>query len=242
MRIGNLMQRLEYNGESSSRFGMFITGAGTYNAPERDLETVEVPGRNGDLLFPRDRFKNIEITYNVLVPYKLRENLAGIREWLMSSDGYCRLEDEFHPQEYRLAYFAGPLDFEVSLQRFGEADLTFVAKPQRFLKAGDEVQTITGTGESLTTTIYNPTKFEAKPLLHIVGAGEVVIGDRYITTLSPETYVDCDLHECYLGASNLNGKTEIANYKWPVFSPGNNAVRIDGNITKLEITPRWFTL
>lgn len=242
MRIGNLMQRLEYNGESSSRFGMFITGGGTYNAPERDLTVVEVPGRNGDLLFPRDRYKNIEITYNVFVPYQMRENIAGIREWLMSSDGYCRLEDEFHPDEFRLAYFQGPLDFDVSLQRFGEADITFTAKPQRFLKSGEEVQTIRGTGEDLTTVIYNPTKFEAKPLLHIFGAGNVVIGDRYITTTAPETYVDCDLHECYLEASNLNGMTTIANYQWPVLKAGNNNIQIDENITKLEITPRWFTV
>lgn len=42
-----------------------ISGYGTYGAPERDVEAVAVPGRNGDLIFDNGRFTNAEVYYDI---------------------------------------------------------------------------------------------------------------------------------------------------------------------------------
>ena len=47
-----------FDGKTSTDFGMYISGSGTYNAPERDVTTYNIPGRNGDLIVDNGRFLN----------------------------------------------------------------------------------------------------------------------------------------------------------------------------------------
>ena len=38
-------------GDGCSRdYGLYISGGETFNAPERDVELVEIPGKNGNLV------------------------------------------------------------------------------------------------------------------------------------------------------------------------------------------------
>ena len=46
-----------YGGVNSADYGIYITGEAVYNAPERDVEFVEVPGRNGALTLDNERYK-----------------------------------------------------------------------------------------------------------------------------------------------------------------------------------------
>ena len=54
---------LTFNGRSTHEFGIFISGESTYSAPERNVTSQEVPGRNGSLLFDLGNFKNISVKY-----------------------------------------------------------------------------------------------------------------------------------------------------------------------------------
>ena len=102
---------LIYDGKSSKDFGLYISGSGTFNAPQRDVELVEVPGRNGTLTIDKQRFQNIIIEYPAFIREKFRTYTDAAREWLLAVPGYRRLEDSYHPDEYRMARFTGPLDF-----------------------------------------------------------------------------------------------------------------------------------
>ena len=42
---------ITYSGKSSADYGVWVSGGGTFDAPSRDVQTVSVPGRNGDLTF-----------------------------------------------------------------------------------------------------------------------------------------------------------------------------------------------
>ena len=37
-----------FDGKSSADFGVYLTGEGVFNAPERAVEMLSIPGRNGD--------------------------------------------------------------------------------------------------------------------------------------------------------------------------------------------------
>ena len=52
-----------YDGKNSKDYGVYISGMQTYNAPERDVTSLEIPGRNGELTIDNGRYKNINITY-----------------------------------------------------------------------------------------------------------------------------------------------------------------------------------
>ena len=60
---GDIFKTLEFDGESSKSYGVYITGEAVYNAPEKDVEMISIPGRNGSFALDKGRFENIEVTY-----------------------------------------------------------------------------------------------------------------------------------------------------------------------------------
>lgn len=233
---------ITFNGQNSLDYGLYVSGNQTFNSAEKDYSKVSVPGRNGDLLVFNKRYKNVNIAYDAILIENYEENTERVRAWLMSADGYCRLEDTYHPNEFRLASFSGPIDFNTKMLEAGETTLTFDCKPQRWLKSGEQTILITPDNNR---SIVNPTLFESKPLLRIYGTGQILIGTGNITINEQDSEyidVDCDIMDCYEGLVNRNGNVTIS--KWPTFTAGNNYVVFpdNSNIAKIYITPRWWTL
>ena len=232
---------LTFAGKSTNDFGIWISGEGTYGAPERNVLEQEVAGKNGSLLFDLGNFKNITIKYPAAIqedmPTKFRDfiNFAG------AQIGYQRLEDTYHPYEYRMARFISKMGVETAgyMNRSGQFDLEFDCKPQRFLKSGEESVEFTS-----NSMIYNRTEFEAKPLLRVygTGAGTVGIGSETITISSISSYVDidCEIMDAYKGATNCNGKVSFTDDI--ILKAGENGISMTGNITKVVITPRWWII
>ena len=54
---------------SSREYGVFISGTGTFNKPERRVKKFTVPGRNGDLTIDEGAFNNLTIvlSFDILV-------------------------------------------------------------------------------------------------------------------------------------------------------------------------------
>lgn len=165
-----------FDGESSKTFDLFITGGAIFDAPERDVEMIEIPGRNGALVQDLGRFKNVTVTYNCALTstkeHEFVDAMRKVREWLCSKRGYCRLWDDFNPGEYRLGMFKGYIEVTNEAPVVGRFDLSFDCMPQRFLLNGDNPVAVSDGG-----SIFNPTMFDAKPLLQVHGYGDIGIGD-----------------------------------------------------------------
>ena len=108
-----------------------------------------------------------------------------------------------------------------------------------FLKSGETLVTVTA-----SRNITNPTLYNAKPLIRAYGSGRVTIGSYgfSITNSGPYTDIDCDLMNAYNATDNLNRYLTVDNNLFPEFVPGTNRITLGSGITKLEITPRWWTL
>ena len=129
---------LTFGGINTDDYGIWITGAGTFAAPERDVEYVSVPGRNGDLIIDNNRWRNIEIAYPANIPNGFDAKLSAFRSAICRLRGYQRLEDSYHLDEFRMASFAMGLQPEpIPGNRGGQFDIVFNCKPQRFLKSGE---------------------------------------------------------------------------------------------------------
>ena len=228
-------------GEYDSRdFGVFITRDGVYNAPKRVYRQIQVPGRNGDLMLDEGRFENIDVTYPSLIYSCFDCNLTGLKNALMSQNGYVRITDSYHPCEYRLGVFLN--DISVIPQVLGDGgtfDVVFNCKPQRFLLSGEEPIVYTQDGE-----IENPTLFESNPLIRVVGSGEISIGNTLITIGSGYEYVDIDsdIQNCYCGTQNANAVVTFSNMKFPELQPGINGISLGTGVTSVSITPRWWII
>lgn len=162
-----------YGGVNSADYGIYITGEAVYNAPERDGEFIEVPGRNGAIFMDNRRYRNITVTYPAGAyggsQKEFREKMTRFRNAIISQIGYQKLEDTYHPDEYRMGVYTSGLEVEaVAHGKAGEFNLVFECKPQRWLAAGALPIPI-DSGDVL----QNPTPFSSGPLLEIEGYGFV---------------------------------------------------------------------
>lgn len=230
-------------GKSSDDVHVIVERYPSVTLPARKLDTQAVPGRNGDLLFEQNAYQNYIQSYEVYMSaerIRLPRAMREVANWLCGPSGYQKLEDDYDVETYRRAYFAGPLDVESIMHRFGRATIEFSCQPQRFLRAGDQTLEVSQ-GEAL----LNPTAFTALPLITVAGtgAGTLTVGHVTVTINSmPRGIVvlDSDTQNAYYGAFNLN--STVSALKFPTLPAGESLVRWTGGVTSVKIKPRWWTL
>lgn len=171
---------LWFGGVSAAEYGVYISGEGVYNAPERAVEMVTIPGRNGSLSIDQGRYENVTVEYPAFVWGKsqkdMRKKLSAFLNAIIPKAGYQRLEDTYHPEEFRMGVYQAGIGVEPVV--YGSAakfTLQFNCKPQRFLKSGEEEVAVAS-----GSAISNPTPFNSQPLLEIKGYGEMQVGDYQI--------------------------------------------------------------
>lgn len=241
---------ITFNGKNSLDFGLYVSGNQTFNSAEKDYSKVSVPGRSGDLLLFNNRYKNVNVNYDAILIEDYEKNAEKVRSWLLSANGYCRLEDTYHPDEFRMASFSGPVDFDTKMLEAGETTLTFDCKPQRWLKSGENWISCEDGPNGFTATLSNPTLFESKPLIKLEGYGTIEIGTGIIEIRGdiidvPTTiYVDCETMNCFYYDNNSevpkNANKYVIISKWPTLLPGDTYVH--SNAVGFHIQPRWWTL
>ena len=140
---GDIFKALTFDGVSSRDYGVYITGEAVFNAPERDVEMITIPNRNGAFALDNGRFENITVSYPAGIfadtETDFAQAISDFRNVLCSKRGYCRLEDEYNPDEYRMAIYKSGLEVSPAQLKAGEFEIIFECKPQRWLKSGDEI-------------------------------------------------------------------------------------------------------
>ena len=177
---GTIYKSLVFDGESSRDYGIYITGAAVYNAPERDVEMISIPGRNGAFALDKGRFENIEVSYPAGIfadtETDFAEAISDFRNYLCSRKGYVRLTDEYNPNEFRMAVYKSGLEVSPAQLKAGEFNIVFDCMPQRYLTSGETTITVAD-GQTIT----NPTRFASSPMLEMQGYGNVSFNGYVIT-------------------------------------------------------------
>lgn len=235
-----MINYLIFGGKRSRDFGIYISGSGAFNAPERDVESISIPGRNGDLILDNGRFYNITVTYPAFIHRDFQRQARAARDWLLASSGYQRLEDTYNPELFRFARFSGPMDFDTRFQNSGgELTLAFDSKPQRFLKSGEQPLTLTADAE-----LRNPTSYPSLPRITVygAGAGALNVAGTVITISEIDEFLtlDSDIQDAYKGIQNKNSTVSLDEF--PALPAGVSELSFSGGIEKIEIIPRWWTI
>ena len=227
-----------FAGTNSKDFGVYLNGDKTFNSPAREIETISIPGRNGDLVIDKNRYLNVAHTYDAFIIRHFWGNIRELENFLATQVGYQRLEDTYHPDEFYLAVFSSGLDVTPTEDLMvGTFTITFNRKPQRFLKTGEQIQTFTANG-----SLRNPTRETALPLIRVYGVGTFQIGTATITVTSNPGYIDldCDTENAYMEATNCNDYIRLDSDSFPKLPAGQTNVVLGSGITKIEIKPRWW--
>lgn len=237
-----------FNGITTSNLGVIITKTPADLLPERDVEIVTIAGKHGGLIFDQGRYKNISRVYECAVlPGDGADYTSAVQavcNMLRPAANYFRLEDSYQHDIFRMARAVGNLNMESIVSRAGIFTAEFDCKPQKFLKSGENVKSFLG-----ASSLHNSTQYPASPIIRVFGngPGEVSVGGVtvQIKELSDPLTLDCELLNAYTvdaagGMTNKNAA--IYAPKFPVLNPGNNGISWTGGVTRLDITPRWWTL
>lgn len=243
---------IKFNGIKSDDLGLIVQFIPTYKYPEKEYDTLHIPGRNGDLVVNKGSFHNVDRTYSIAKVFKPGENFisnaTAIASWLHSADGYARLEDSYEPEYYRMALYKSDGEMSNFLNQVTALDITFECKPQRWLISGEKEINITS-GES----IKNPTKYDSSPVFsfNIVNnslSSTIKIGDIELEILPFNTqeniqvFIDCENMECYSPTKLLNSYLKLKSGSFPILKGNDTTNIIYDNITNFKIQPRWWTL
>lgn len=232
--MGLIDNEFIYGGKSSAEFGIYCSGAETYSAPIRRYSKIEIPGKDGDVLEDGNTFANAPLTYKCIIIGDL-DNYERFKAFMMSNKGYKRLEDTFHPDEYRMAVLSESISPVIK----GDYDtasfsISFSALPQRFLKSGETFISLSSGNNILINNTYNI----SKPTIRMYGSGSLVIGNKSFAISNVDGYVDIDCEEMdvYKGSINMN---RYFTGDFPELNPGENIIV---NSVAIDIKPRWYTI
>lgn len=233
-----------FDGINSVAFGVYVFPTDSlHQAPARQYTKLTVPGRSGALLIDENRFDNTTREYGIITPEDATESIVELRAALASRVGYFRLEDSFDTGHYFMAMysenFTPSFDWRTDS---GKATISFECKPQRYLKSGETVVSMTASG-----TITNPTRFPSKPLLRVTTtratASVLGVGSTNITIKRQGViYIDCEMGRAYNGATPLDSVISLNTIDFPTLEPGSNGVSLGTGISRVEITPRWWEI
>jgi phage-related protein len=229
------------DGVSNKEAGIVMQGAVEISPAVPRVESVEIPGRNGDLHFWDGSYENRTATVGAYVyqPDFVKTAFSRVNQWLLSSVGYRKLATDDDAEHYMLARVVNSAEIAARIRRIAPFEIEFDCKPQRFLTIGDESIII-----NKNKTIENPTIFASKPLYKIngSGAGVLTIGSYSLSISSIDGYVhyDAETQTAYKGTVNKNS-TINAPDGLP-FEGGEQPINFSGGITSVEIIPRWWEL
>ena len=236
------MHRFVFDDIYSSSFPtLYVLDHSTNAGTAREYEKITVPGRSGDLHIDSGRYANKQIQYICVVMSDADSVIDALDAALASKKGYCRLSDSFNPELYYLAQYTGEMSPSMAVKRdAARFSVTFDRKPQKYLLSGEQEISFSARGY-----LFNPTFYEAKPLIKVTGTGQLTIGNQILTiTQNPGNFViDCETEDAYNSVTlvNYNQYVETSLDSFPVLPSGQTGVAPASGMT-VTVIPRWWTI
>ena len=232
-----------FGGENSKDHGVYIKSKKIYSASVRVIETTVIPGKNGALYMDQGYFENVPVEYvcftDPLPGFTLAQTVTAIKSWLFGKIGYFRLEDSYDRDYFRYGYLSSGLDVEDIIDKLGEMTISFSCKPYRYRKSGEKSVILTS-----SNTMYNPERFPSKPYIKIVGngAGTLTVGNKVWELKGIDEYleIDSEMMNCFKATELKNNM--VSGEGFPELTPGKTGISWTGNISRVEIKPRWCTI
>lgn len=233
---------IEFDGVRSTALGVFVEKYPPRPIPKRKCEKFSIPGRSGDVFLWEDAWENVAQSYDIYLSAEkngLSFVSSKVVRWLMKT-GYKRLEDEYDRDTFRLAAFIGPVDLENTLNAFGRARIEFDCCPQRYLKTGAQLRSV-----SRNQILVNPTGFTAWPYItvHGSGSGTLTIGAYTLTlTVTDGMILNCEEKEACKISGTVSNLNAAVSGRYPSLDAGESVVTWTGGVTGVDMIPRWFEL
>ena len=216
--------------------------------PEPNDSYVQVPGRNGSVLFPRelaDRRIELDCAFVGSSLADIRAKARDIAAWLHTDDRANLSFDDETGKTYK-GKLSSAVDFD-HIGRMGQFSLTFICEP---LAYGEQV---TANFVSDSVTVANAGTFPTPAIIEATFTGaasefKVTLGTEYVRVVHDFEVNDTLKIDTGTGAVLINGNRAMDKLDWQnsIFfslTVGNNTLNITptGKCTAtVKHTPRWL--
>ena len=199
---------------------------------ERNIEKIEVEGRDGFLTIDDETYKgaikSVECTIKDL------KDIDFLCNWL-NGGGEVIFSNE--PEKIYKAVIINQIEFKKVFVNFHSFLIQFEVQPHKY-SIGNEIITLESVG-----TIFNSGSANSKPIIKVFGTGAITLVVNgfgvVLTNVIDYVTIDSDLQDAYKDSLLMN------NYMTGEFSeliPGTNTISWTGTVSRLEIIPnfRWL--
>lgn len=234
----------EYKGKRSTDFHLYIENELTIPIPEQDIELMEIVGKDGDLAIDKKRLKGVSKSFPCILDVPIGRDVASvakeISEWLRNDVGWDKLIfSGYEGYEYEALCYE-TFNIEETLRTRGKTVINFRLKPYKF-KVGSRESLNINNGQAIVNTEKRP----SKPIIKITGTGNITVknnGIDWLILTSVDGYITIDSARMSIYKDNTSLFSKMnANLSplFPLLGPGENKLTWTGNVTKLELAPRW---
>lgn len=233
------MGSFTFNGVSSTTHGLRVTSDYIISSTGSDVETVAVPGRDGDLLISKNRLKSVtlELPCTVLSNRNLTDAGSEISNWL-NVDGYKDLTLSWDPDFIYRSAFIETFEIASLMRQFGKVKLNFLTYPVKFYKQGRTTQTL-----SNGATVNGLGNVKANPIITLVGSGDctLTINGRKTKLRAVQNTITLDMQARQVFSGNLPAWDKVVRapqYQMPYLDAGRNLISWGGDFT-VKMAPYW---
>ena len=226
---------LEFNGILSTSLGVYMLEPPPITIPAERVQTLQVPGRDGDLEIRDDAYDPISLSAVCYCRDVFRLN--DIAKWLRGR-GWVRFGNRPNERYKARSVLQVQLDKITRGRENRTFEVLFDCQPYRYVypEAADFVLTA-------GNTIPNPGNAPSEPRIKVEGTDDVIItvGSQVVELagLTDGAIIDTEL----MDVLNLAGTALLNNIAtldaFPKLNTGMNTIAWTGTVTKVTITPRW---
>lgn len=242
----------QFRGRKSNELNMRIKNGIEFVIPESVLDFQSVDGRSSDIIFDKNKFKDIEKSFAVRLFKQKDSNIAtqlrNIAGWLYVSKEYSPLVfSEYGDYYYKAVCYASTTAAD-NKREWLDIEFTFKCQAFMFRLDGEDERDIQS-GSALT----NPEPFESLPLITFNKTTSTVDSTLYINgeqyTIAKEAGTGIITIDSETGIAYKEGGVNVSKYclisgagYHPItLQPGRNEISYN-NMDQVKIKPRWRNL
>ena len=250
-----MLHTFEFNDKKLYDIGAVLMENPHYTLSVKELDFTALPGKSGDIITDKNRFKNSSISYKVssmplLCSYTEQEFVYVLSEWLLTSYDYKILRDTYNPGYFRKAICTDIANPTVEASGVVWTTVTFNCDPFRYSYLG--LQSVTFNSNSNfrieNVTFRNPEKWESEPIIEIIPSSSATmslkINDVSVAVYDTDKTIIIDVPNRNVYDTNGEPCNDLIEApELPVLLPGNNEITASGTGNyAVKIIPNWRRL
>ena len=223
------------DGQTSFNNGIVVTNRPDFPAPERNYNTYDIPGRDGQLYEDLGTYNDIELEIEcnfIDNPNRWHEHWRMVKKWILKP-GMRKIRVSDDSDYYWIVKKIVLGTAERQIIQSAEFTITLTLDPWSYLVSGANQVSY----NQITSNDYDT----SKPIYYITGEGMCTLtvnGNAVTANVGQNLTIDTYREICYRTDGTLQNTAINADYDKMFLLPGTNTITISSGFT-CNVQPNW---